>query len=296
MYKLTEDTALVQTVDFITPVVDDPYLFGKIAACNSLSDIYAMGARPLTALNIVGFPVDKFSMDRLGAILEGGLEIMREADTQLLGGHTVDDPELKYGLAVTGLIHPQRILKNTGLRDGLAIILTKPLGTGILGTAMKADMLDDRYKDAYFSSMSTLNRYAAETMLEYPVASCTDVTGFGLLGHLKEMIHTSSLRVTLDHRSLPLLDGIQEYSETGLLPAGLYRNRDYVGSLVTIKPEIPRHVEDALFDPQTSGGLLIALPSSEADILCTELKEKGIDYVSVIGEVTSAQVSEIIVT
>ncbi len=276
VYRLSDDIALVQTLDFITPIVDDPFTFGRIAAVNSLSDVYAMGGTPLTAMNIVCFPTSLFSLDRLTAILKGGLSAIEEAGVQLLGGHSVDDREMKYGLSVTGLVHPGKVLTNTGLRDGDAIVLTKPLGTGIIATAVKAGLAPGEIIAPFEKSMATLNRAAADVMRDFPVRACTDVTGFGLMGHLKEMLGGSALEIEVDASALPVLPGARDFASQGLNPAGLYRNRDFAGGLVAVGKDVSLELADIAFDPQTSGGLLIALESAAAKELCNALRSAGI--------------------
>lgn len=272
-------------MDFLTPIVDDPYEYGRIAACNSLSDVYAMGGIPVTALNIVSFPSKKFSMNILNKILDGGLSIMNEAGVDLLGGHSVDDPEMKYGLSVTGTAHPSEILLNHGLHDGDVLILTKPLGSGILGTAVKGELIKPVELDAMIASLTRLNNKAASIIKKYQVHACTDITGFGLLGHLKEMIAGENFSVTIDSKALPLFPGIEEYSSLGILPAGLYRNRDFVGKLAIINSDVPRHLSDVISDPQTSGGLLIAVPFSQGVQLISEMHNSGITHASIIAKV-----------
>jgi selenide,water dikinase len=285
VYRISDDLALVQTVDFFTPIVDDPFTFGRIAAANALSDVYAMGGRPLTAMNIVAFPVKKFPLDVLSSILEGGLDIMRKAGVQLLGGHSVEDPELKYGLSVTGTVHPQKIIRNSGLAPGDALVLTKPLGTGIIGTAIKAGMAPEGLIEAAVESMISLNDRAAEIMRGFDVHACTDVTGFGLAGHLREMMAGENLELTIKSASLPLLPGMRELSETGLVPAGLYRNRDGMKDMMAINPDVSRHLIDAVFDPQTSGGLIIALPLRQAESMTRKMLENGIADAALIAAV-----------
>lgn len=285
VYRISDDLALVQTLDFITPVCDDPFEFGKIAACNSLSDVYAMGGKPLTAMNIVAFPVKKFSLDILGRILEGGLAVMKEGGVQLLGGHSIDDPELKYGLSVTGVVHPEKILRNNTLKSGDSLILTKPLGTGIIATAVKAGLADAGIVSGFINSMCTLNKAAAEIMLKYNVNACTDVTGFGLAGHIIEMIEGNEFSVIINSGNLPLLDGAVENASMGLIPGGLYRNKKYVGERCIIANDVKREIADLVFDPQTSGGLLISLPHEEAELMIHEMHNAGIIHASIIGEV-----------
>jgi selenide,water dikinase len=271
-------------VDFITPIVDDPVLFGAIAAANSLSDVYTMGGRPLCAMNIVCFPGKTMDIAVLQGVLRGGLEKMREAGAVLAGGHSVEDPEMKYGLAVTGIVRPDRILTKRGARPGDRLVLTKPLGTGIISTALKAELATPDSSDASTSSMATLNRTAAELMHTRSVHACTDVTGFGLVGHLCEMLDESDLGAVLDHRALPVFPGVARYAEMGLLPAGLHRNREYRAASMEIDPRVPQATQDLLFDPQTSGGLLIALPADEARALVNALRQSGVREATVIGE------------
>ncbi len=285
VYRVSSELALVQTLDFITPVCDDPFEFGRIAACNSLSDVYAMGGRPVTAMNIVAFPLQKFSLDILSKILDGGLSVMKEAGVQLLGGHSIDDPELKYGLSVTGVVHPEKVLRNNGLKPGDSLVITKPLGTGIIATALKAGLAAEAILKGFIKSMGTLNRCAAEIMLKYNVNACTDVTGFGLAGHILEMIEGTACSVVLDATKLPLLDGVVENAAMGLIPGGLYRNRTYAGEKCIISENVSRELADILFDPQTSGGLLISLPDKKAEEMVFEMKKAGIEQAAIIGKV-----------
>jgi len=275
---------LVQTLDFITPMCDDPFEFGKIAACNSLSDIYAMGAKPITAMNIISFPLKKFSLDTLNLILKGGLEIMKEADVQLIGGHSVDDPELKYGLSVTGTIHPERIIRNNSIKLNDALVLTKPLGTGIIATAIKGEIADTEIIYNFIKSMSTLNKTASEIMLKYNVNAATDVTGFGLIGHILEMMQGNTLSAIINSKSIPILDGAMDYASNGLIPGGLYRNKNYAGSICDVSKDIGQEIADIIFDPQTSGGLLISSPRNEAELMIKEMHNAGIIHASIIGE------------
>jgi selenide,water dikinase len=244
-----------------------------------------MGGKPITAMNIVAFPLKKFSLDILNLILKGGLEIMKEADVQLVGGHSIDDPELKYGLSVTGTIHPERIIRNNGIKPDDSLVLTKPLGTGIIATALKGGITDIDITDKFMKSMSTLNKTASEIMLKYNVNASTDVTGFGLIGHILEMIEGNGLSVLLDSNSIPILDGAIEYASDGLIPAGLYRNKNYAGSSCAVSKSIKQEIADIIFDPQTSGGLLISLPRNEAELMVKEMHNSGIIHTSIIGEV-----------
>jgi len=288
VYKLTDEIALVQTVDFFTPIVDDPYDFGRIAAANALSDVYAMGGRPLTALNIACFPRSKMDISILREVLRGGLDMMHQAGVILLGGHTVDDPELKYGLAVTGTIHPDRVVHNRGARPGDRLILTKPLGTGIISTAIKNGQASPEAVAAIVKSMTTLNKAASEAMLEVGVNACKDITGFGLLGHAAEMVERTEVGFKIDAASVPVFPGVKELYEQGMVPGGLGRNRDYRGHMVEIKDSVPAYLADILWDPQTSGGLLIAVPREKAERLLKKLHQVGVKEAAIIGEVVAA--------
>ena len=295
VYKVTDDIALIQTVDFFTPIVDDPYWFGQIAAANALSDVYAMGGVPKTAMNLVAFPLKDMDMSILRQIIQGGVDKMREAGVVLVGGHSVEDKELKYGLSVTGFIHPDRILTKKDLRAGDQLVLTKPLGTGIVNTAIKGGLASDEIIERVTRLMATLNREAAEIMSRYPVHACTDITGFGLLGHMAEMVSGMPFGIRLISRQIPMLPEAIEYAGMGLVPAGAYKNREFRECMVDFDPSVDRLVQDILFDPQTSGGLLIGVQQDRAGDLVSELKEKGIDAAAVIGEVTAAPRERIVV-
>ena len=285
VYQISEQMALVQTVDFITPIVDDPYLFGQIAAANSLSDVYAMGGKPLTALNVVGFPRLSLNLSVLTEILRGGLDKIHEAGAVVLGGHTVDDAELKYGLAVTGTVHPKKIVTNKGAEKGDVLILTKSLGTGIISTANKAGMADAGFLQRAIDSMVRLNDIASEAMNEWGPHACTDITGFGLLGHAAEMAKGCGLSFRFFYSDLPILAGTKEYAAQGMVPGGAYCNQDHFGPEIFISAKVPEAERIILFDPQTSGGLLIALPRSNGEKLLGNLQAKGIQEASIIGEV-----------
>ncbi len=265
VYRLTPDLALVHTVDFMTPIVDDPYTFGQIAAANSLSDVYAMGGVPTCALSVACFPAKTLDLAILAAILRGAADMTQAAGAVLAGGHTVDDPEVKFGLAVAGLVHPAHIWPKRGAAPGDRLVLTKPLGTGIVHTAMKAGLASPAAVDAMVRAMLTLNRGAAEALRGLPVHAATDVTGFGLAGHAAEMLAGSGLSLHLDAAALPLLPDVPAYAEQGLLCGGLHRNRDFRRAMVRLDPALPRFLDDVLFDPQTSGGLLVALPPAAAE-------------------------------
>jgi len=263
VYKLTAELALVQTVDFFTPIVDDPHTFGAIAAANALSDVYAMGGRPLSALSIVAYPA-KGDVDDLEQILKGGAEKLHEAGCSVLGGHSVADDEIKFGYAVTGAIHPDRIKSNAGARAGDALVFTKRLGTGVISTALKRGAALQEHVDGATASMLLLNRRACEEMLRRETHACTDVTGFGLLGHAREMALASGVTLEIEAAAVRFLPGALDYARAGAIPGGLLNNREFAGCSVAMPAGIPRAVEDLLYDPQTSGGLLIAMAGSDA--------------------------------
>ncbi len=288
VYKLRDDLAVIQTVDFFTPIVDDPYTFGQIAVTNALSDVYAMGGRPLTAVNIVCFPAKTMDMSILRHILRGGLDKMREAGVLLIGGHSVQDEEPKYGLSVIGVIHPDRVLLNRGGREGDKLILTKPLGTGIVSTALKAGLATEALVAKSTACMTTLNKKAAELMLEMPdIHACTDITGFGFLGHACEMIENSDRGMLIHASSFPFFPEIQELVEKEIVPGGLERNREYRAKLIEVDPSCPDWMVDIMFDPQTAGGLLIALPENQAETLIAKMHGSGIAEAAIVGEVVS---------
>ena len=292
---MSDDLAIVQTLDFFTPIVDDPYTFGQVAAANALSDVYAKGGTPLTAMNIVCFPVDAMDMSVLREILAGGLEKMRQAGVVLVGGHSVDDLELKYGLSVTGLIHPGEVIFNTGCEAGDRLILTKPLGTGIVNTAMKADMAPQRGVNKAIACMTALNDKASELMKTVNTHACTDVTGFGLLGHACEMVQGTDVGMVIDPSAVPFFSEAKELAEMGLLPAGLHRNRDYRSEMVEFGPQVPGYLADILYDPQTSGGLLISVSGQQAQSLVETMHESGLVEAAVIGEVVDEKKGRIVV-
>ncbi len=268
---IDEERALVQTVDFFSPIVDDCYLFGQIAAANSLSDIYAMGAEPLTALNIACFPTC-LTPAEMREIMRGGADKLLEAGAILLGGHTVENPEPKFGMAVTGIIHPAGLWTNRGAKEGDVLLLTKPLGTGILSTALKAGMSEGEQEATAVKVMSTLNKAAAQVLRQHAsVHACTDVTGFGFLGHLAEMVQDDPIAITVAAQDLPLLPGALEFAQMGLVPAGAYRNREFYAHKVSFADNVPMAYQDVLFDPQTSGGLLAAIPQEEAEAVLAAL-------------------------
>lgn len=292
VYKLSDDLAAIQTLDFFTPVVDDPYTFGQIAAANSLSDVYAMGGKPTVALNIVCFP-NCLNIEVLGEILKGGADKVIEAGAVVIGGHTVSDDEPKYGLSVMGIVHPDKVLKNYGSKEGEVLILTKPLGTGILTTAIKADMASKEAYNEGVEVMSTLNKYAGEIITEHYVSACTDVTGFSIMGHGYEMAGASNVTFRLYKDKLPIIEGIKEYAMMGLVPAGSYNNKNYLDGKYELK-NVELWMEDLLFDPQTSGGLLISTTKEESVRIMEKLDKLELKS-AIIGEVISLQEKYIIV-
>ena len=275
VYRLSGELAMVQTVDFFPPVVDDPYDFGRIAAANALSDVYAMGGEPKLAMNLLAVP-SCLPLEAVGAILEGGAAKAAEAGTVIAGGHSIEDPEPKYGLCVTGLVHPDRVLTNAGAREGDVLVLTKPLGTGILTTAAKAELLDEGACRALVEQMAMLNKAAAQAAVPLGPSACTDVTGFGLLGHLKELAEGSGRTVEVWAGQVPILPQALELARDGIIPAGTYRNRDFAGPDVAADSAVPREVLDCLYDPQTSGGLLISIPEGRAETLLRRLADCGV--------------------
>jgi selenide,water dikinase len=272
VFRLTPDLALVQTVDFFAPIVDDPFTFGQIAAANALSDVYAMGGEPRTALNIAAFPQQGVPMEILGEILRGGIEKAREAGVVVVGGHTVVDEEIKFGMAVTGIVHPDRIWRNVGARPGDVLVLTKPLGTAIVTTAVKRGADVPEALAAAIASMTMLNASAARALRDREIHACTDVTGFGLMGHAYEMAHGSGVRLVLEAAALPILPGARQLAAAGTSTGGCRRNRDWLADKAHIAPGVSADLVEVAFDPQTSGGLLVAVPAAQAtqvvDALC----------------------------
>jgi selenide, water dikinase len=292
VFRLRPDLAIVNTVDFFTPIVDDPYVFGQIAAANALSDVYAMGGDPITALNIVGFPKDRLDLDVLGEIIKGGAERVRRAGAVLIGGHTILDPELKYGMAVTGIVHPARILRNVGAKAGDVLVLTKPLGTGIVTTALKRRKVPRAELGAAVRSMVALNDKASRVARKFPVHACSDVSGFGLLGHATEMAMGSGVSLVFDAATLPLLPGAVRMAGEGLLTGGCKRNRSYLSDKVVVSRSVGVGLEEVAFDPQTSGGLLLALPAKAADRLVRTLRAAGVGAATIVGRVRARSRSD----
>jgi len=284
VYKISSELALVQTVDFFTPVVDDPYLYGQIAAANALSDVYAMGGKPLTALNIACFSC---SLDSaiLAEILKGGAQKIKEAGAILVGGHTVTDKEIKYGLSVTGTVDPQKVVTNSGAKPGDVLILTKPIGAGIITTSFKFDLIGEKELSEAAHVMSTLNKAASEAMQKIGVNACTDITGFGLLGHSYEMADGGGVEIRIHNSKVMLMKKVLELIEKDSVPGGAYSNMNYFGKWVNFDDSIAKSHRIALFDPQTSGGLLISVPSEKANELLKELQESSVEWAEIIGEV-----------
>lgn len=294
VYRLNDDLALVQTVDFFTPIVDDPYDFGQIAATNAISDIYAMGGKPLTVLNIVAFPISTLDKQILADILRGAADKVQEAGATLVGGHSIDDKEPKFGLAVTGLIHPDKIRTNAGAKPGDKLILTKPIGVGILTTSIKNGQLTPEQTKLVTRVMTTLNKTAAEIMNRFDVHACTDVTGFGLIGHALEMAKGSSASIIIEHQDVPLLPNVRELAEKGFVPGGTKNNYAHVLSDVTFPDSMDQTDRWILCDAVTSGGLLISVSGEQGDELLHELKQAGVDA-SIIGAVSDANPGHIVV-
>lgn len=285
IYQLSDEIALVQTVDFFTPIVDDPFTFGQIAVANALSDVYAMGGTPLTAMNLVAFPIKTLSPSILKEILLGGLSKMEEAGVALVGGHTVEDPEVKYGLAVTGVVHPNKILTNAKAMAGDQLILTKPLGTGIISTALKGGMASEEAVREMVKSMLALNRKASEWMQAFGTHACTDITGFGFIGHALGMASASQIGIVVHSQNIPIFPEASKYVGLGLIPGGAYSNREFFSCRVEVHSNVSDLLINLLYDPQTSGGLLISLPSANAERMVETLKKEGDIYSCIVGEV-----------
>ena len=275
VYRINDDTALIQTVDFFPPIVDDPFQFGQVAATNALSDVWAMGGTPKIAMNLLTFP-SCLSLDVVKAILAGGYDKVMEAGAVIVGGHSIEDQEPKYGLCVSGFARPEDILTNSGAQEGDVLVLTKPLGTGILSTGAKAGLLSQSEYDEMLTLMTTLNQKGQQAMLPVRPTACTDITGFGLLGHVQEMAKGSGKTIQLWSQSIPIVPKALELARDGIIPAGAYRNRGYLEGDVVISDQVPLEVSDALFDPQTAGGLLITVPEARAQQLLDRLADLGV--------------------
>ncbi len=287
IYKVTDELALVQTVDFFTPIVDDPYLFGQIAAANALSDIYAMGGQPKTAMNIVSF-WPKLGYEVLERILEGGRDKVQEAGAAIVGGHTVEDKEPKYGLAVTGLVHPQKIISNSQAKPGDSLVLTKPLGIGVLATALKAGEIEELDMMDAIDSARELNAAACRGMRATGVKACTDITGFGFLGHLHLMLKASGVGAAIDSRQVPILERAEEFAEMGIIPGGAHQNRDFLADNIQFASSVGQSIQDILFDPQTSGGLLMSVSPDKLARLMSLLLEEGVQKAAIVGTIDSS--------
>jgi selenide, water dikinase len=286
VYKLDSKTALIQTLDFLTPVTDSPYEFGQIAAANSLSDVYAMGGTPITVMNIVCFPGSDMDESVLTETLKGGLEKINESGATLVGGHTVDDPEFKYGLSVTGIVHPDKVLTNAQAKNKDSIILTKPVGTGIMSTAIKARKANKKDIEEVVNVMSMLNKTAADVMNQCKVHACTDVTGFGLAGHLLEMAKGSKKQIDLFTKKVPLLKNVLDFANMGIIPGGANKNRKFFQKFTQVDKGVDKAILDLMFDPQTSGGLLISLEKNESKKFVERMKSAG-QKAWMIGEISN---------
>ena len=286
VYRIDDERALVQTVDVFTPVVDDPYVFGEIAAANSVSDVYAMGGRPLTALAVVAFPIETLSARIMNRMLQGGFDKLREADTVVIGGHSIKDREIKFGFAVTGIVHPDRIVTNSAAEPGQVLILTKPVGTGILSFASQIGRSRPEWLEATARSMASLNRTAAEIMIKAGVRCATDVTGFGLIGHSGEIARQSGVDIELRAEAVPLFEGVRECVREGLIPGGVERNRESAAGILARDPDVGEDLESIMCDPQTSGGLLMCVAPERAGDLLRALHDRGIRAAAVIGRIT----------
>lgn len=292
VYKINDEVALVQTLDFFTPIVDDPYMFGQIGAANSLSDVYAMGGKPLTVMNIVAFPINTLDKSILADILAGASDKVKESGATLVGGHSIDDKEPKFGLSVTGTIHPDRIRSNAGAKPGDRLILTKPIGVGILTTAIKQDILEKEDLEEVMNVMAALNKDAAEAMENYHVNACTDITGFGLLGHTMEIAKGGNVGITISNKDVPVLSKARELAEKQVIPGGTYKNHSWLAEDIDYSSSISKLDQLILCDAVTSGGLLISVPADEADALQRDLLERNVQS-SIIGEVTSENAGRI---
>jgi selenide, water dikinase len=290
VFRLSEDTALVQTVDFFTPIVDDPYAFGRIAAANALSDVYAMGGRPVTALNIVSYPISKLPPEILAQILQGGIDAVREAGAVLVGGHSIDDTDPKFGMAVTGICHPDRIWTNAGAQSGDALILTKPLGAGVMTTGIKRGLLSEADIVEITDVMATLNKSAAECGQKYEVHACTDITGFGLLGHGVEMARASGVHLEIAASRVPILPKAYELVAVGSVPGGTLRNQEHVKPFVQYSDSVPQDVRTLLADSITSGGLLMSIAQEHAMELLVDLHTHGLSWARMVGRVAEGHV------
>jgi selenide,water dikinase len=294
VFKINDDLALVQSVDVFTPNVDDPYTFGQIAAANSLSDIYAMGGKPLTALSIVGFPIETLSYKLMNKMLKGGVDKMKEAGVMVIGGHSIKDNEVKFGFSVTGEVSPRKIITNDKAKPGDVLVLTKPIGTGIVGFAGQIDQASPSTLKAVSRSMTELNKAASEVMVEMGASAATDITGFGLAGHLSEIVVQSGVTAEVYFDLIPVFDGVFDLVRKGVVPGGIERNREYASQYVVAREGINEERQAVFFDPQTSGGLLISIDGKKGEELVSRLKERGIGQAAIIGKIVSKSKGKII--
>jgi selenide,water dikinase len=294
VYRLTKNTALVQSVDVFTPLVDDPYTFGQIAAANSVSDIYAMGGKPLIALSIVSFPIEKLSPRIMNKMLQGGIDKLKEAGTVVIGGHSIKDNEIKFGFAVTGIIDPRKMITNDKARPGDVLVLTKPIGTGVISFANQIGKASARALRAAAKSMVELNKSAAEIAVRLGVRTGTDITGFSLLGHLSEIVRQSGVTAEIYAKKVPLFDEVLNYVRAGIISGAIERNREYSSQFVTVGDGVDPDLETVLYDPQTSGGLLLGIPGKKAELLLKKLKDRGVKKAAVIGRIVSKSEGKIV--
>jgi selenide,water dikinase len=295
VFKINEKYALVQSVDVFAPSIDDPYTFGQIAAANSLSDIYAMGGTPLTALSIIGFPIETMSHKIMNQILLGGIVKMKEARVVVIGGHSIKDNEVKFGFAVTGEINPQKIITNDRAKPGDVLVLTKPLGTGIIGFASQIGKAAQSAMKSISQSMAELNRVSSEVMRKMGVTTATDVTGFGLMGHLSEMVVQSGVTAEVYAKKIPVFDGVLEYVKQGIISGAVERNKEFASQYVKVEKGVSKEMEEVLYDPQTSGGLLISISEKKSDQLVSLLKKRGVVHAALIGRITSKSDGQIVI-
>nr|NIM05010.1 selenide, water dikinase SelD [Armatimonadota bacterium]NIO96491.1 selenide, water dikinase SelD [Armatimonadota bacterium] len=296
VFQTSADLCLVQTVDVFTPSVDDPYTFGRIAACNSLSDVYAMGGKPITALSIIGYPINTLGDDWMYQMIKGGMDALQEAEVILVGGHSINDEEIKFGFAVTGVIDPKAVITNSGAQPGDVLILTKPIGTGVIAFAAQMGRAGEEAQRAAAASMTTLNRAASEVMVKMGAHACTDVTGFGLLGHLYQMVRESRVGAEIWWNSIPLLEGAADYASNGMVSGAAERNREYAAEIVEAADDVPEYALDILYDPQTSGGLLFSVPGETLDEVLAGLSAAGCAEAAVIGRISDDSRGRILVT
>lgn len=296
IYKISDELATVSTLDFFTPVVNNPYDYGQIAAANALSDVYAMGGKPITAMNILCYPIKTLDKDVLVEILKGGADKVNEAGAAVVGGHTLQDSEIKYGLSVTGIVHPDKVVTNAGAQAGDVLVLTKPLGTGLIISAIKAKKVLEEHISLATGSMVLLNKTASEIMVDVGVHACTDITGFGLIGHACEMAEASKVTLSFSSQCIPIFDGCERYVRMGLIPGVSRLSKKYLKDAVRVNSKVRAELVDIMFDAQTSGGLLISLPQEKANALCARLKEKGVMTACIVGYVLKREDVSIIVT